>query len=245
MASLIKQAKLGLRRRSEAVVGAMRDNDARWFNRAFGPALCYLDMLLVDYGAIRMLFNNRHRIGNEAWRSAQPAPHHISMMARRGIKTVINLRGDQTAGTRWLEERACAKHGIKLLNVRLRSRAAPTRQELWSIRDVLNEAQYPILVHCKSGADRAGLMSVLIRHEREGVPIEAAVDQLSWRYGHVRQAQTGVLDAVFERYIADNARTPIEFWDWVATRYDADDVQQSFEARKWASRIVDDVLKRE
>ena len=31
-----------------------------------------------------------------------------------------------------------------------------------------------MLMHCKSGADRAGLMSVLYRHLHEGVPIEEA-----------------------------------------------------------------------
>lgn len=245
MASLLKQAKRRLRRRGEAVVGAMANGRTPWFDRAVGPALLYLDMLVVDYGATRMVFNNRHQVSADAWRSAQPAPHHIAMMARRGIKTIINLRGDQTAGTRWLEEQACQRHGLKLVNLTLRSRAAPTRQELRAVRDCLASVEYPILVHCKSGADRAGLMSVLIRHDREGVPIATARDQLSLRYGHIKQAATGVLDAVFEKYIDDNARSPIPFWQWVETRYDPDQIDRSFQSRKWASRLVDQILRRE
>lgn len=245
MASILKQAKRGLRKRSEAVVGAMAKSDAPWLRRAAGPMLCYLDMLVVDYGVVRLFFNNRHRVGQDAWRSAQPAPYHIAMMARRGIKTIINLRGDQSAGTKWLEEQACARHGVNLINLKLRSRAPPTRQELWAVREVLQRADYPILVHCKSGADRAGLMSVMIRHVRDGEPIADAINQLSLRFGHIRQADTGVLDEVFQRYLEDAAKAPIEFWHWVDTVYDPSDIQRAFKSNKWASRLVDRVLRRE
>ena len=86
------------------------------------------------------------------------------------------------------------------------------------MRNLLGSIEYPVLVHCKSGADRAGLMSVIVRHVREGIPISKAKEQLSLRYGHVRSADTGVLDAVFERYIEDETKTGIGFWDWVETR---------------------------
>ena len=80
--------------------------------------------------------------------------------------------------------------------------------------------EYPILIHCKSGADRAGLMSVLYRFLHEGVPLTESKRQLGLRYGHFRHADTGVLDHFFERYMADNAHEPIAFWDWVDTKYD-------------------------
>jgi protein tyrosine/serine phosphatase len=211
----------------------------------FSPALCYFEMLVLDYGLVRVLYNNRHKISHEAWRSAQPAPHHIASAARAGIKTVVNLRGDQSFGTMWLEERACKQHGLRLVNFRLKSRAAPTREELHEIRAILEGIEYPALFHCKSGADRAGLMSVLYRHVREGVPIEDAKSQLSLKYGHFRQADTGVLDYVFERYLADNAQTQISFWDWVDTRYDADDVNRTFKANSFANRLVNGILRRE
>ena len=33
--------------------------------------------------------------GSRAWRSAQPAPHQIRAVARRGLCTIINLRGER------------------------------------------------------------------------------------------------------------------------------------------------------
>jgi protein tyrosine/serine phosphatase len=209
------------------------------------PALCYFEMLVLDYGVVRMVYNNRHKISDEAWRSAQPAPHHIRSAARAGVKTVVNLRGDQSFGTTWLEERACAQNGLKLVNFKLRSRAAPTRDELRAIRELLETISYPVLLHCKSGADRAGLMSVIYAHVRKGIPISEARQQLSLKYGHIKQADTGVLDAVFERYLADNAESPVAFWDWVDTRYDPDEVNRTFKANSFANRLVNGFLRRE
>jgi protein tyrosine/serine phosphatase len=245
MASILKEAKRGLRRRSGAFLHNAIHSSPSWLQRKTAPVLCYLEMLLVDYGLTRAVFSNRHRISPDVWRSAQPAPHQIRWAADHGIKTVINLRGDQSFGTRWLEEQACKKHGLALVNLKLRSRAAPEREEFQAVREALKNVTYPILVHCKSGADRAGLMSVLVLHVRDGVPISEAKKQLSLRYGHIRQADTGVLDYVFDRYLADNTTSPIAFWDWIETRYDPAEINATFKAKGWANRIVNGVLRRE
>jgi protein tyrosine phosphatase (PTP) superfamily phosphohydrolase (DUF442 family) len=246
MASPLKQAKRELRRTSGALLHNAVHASPRWMRSRFAPALCYAEMLFIDYGIVRMVYNNRHRVSKDAWRSAQPAPHHIAWAAKRGIKTIVNLRGsEQTFGTRWLEQQACARHGITLADLRLRSRAAPSRAEFQSVKDLLENVEFPILVHCKSGADRAGLMSVMIRHLHEGVPIRDAIDQLSLRYGHVRSADTGVIDAVFDRYLQAEAETGLGFWEWVQTVYDAREVKGAFKARGWANRLVNGILRRE
>jgi hypothetical protein len=88
-------------------------------------------------------------------------------------------------------------------------------------------------------------MSALYRHLRCGVPIAEAKRELSLRYGHIRQADTGVLDYFFERYLEDNAKNPMPFFDWVETVYDPKELRRSFHAEGWANRIVDSVLRRE
>jgi protein tyrosine/serine phosphatase len=245
MASLLKQAKRSLRRRSGALLHNAIHHSPPWLRAHVAPALCYAEMLFVDYGVVRVLYNNRHQISPDAWRSAQPAPHHIGWIAARGVKTIINLRGDQSFGTRWLEERACRRNGVALVDIKLRSRVAPPREDLLAVRKLLNEVQYPILVHCKSGADRAGLMSVLISHVHGGVPIREAMKELSLRFGHFRHADTGVIDAVFERYLADNDKSQIDFWDWVEQDYDPDEINRTFKANGLANRLVNGVLRRE
>jgi protein tyrosine/serine phosphatase len=184
-------------------------------------------------------------LGPAAWRAAQPTPGQIKRWARGGLKTVVNLRGERMCGSYYLETAACREAGLALVNYQMRSRAAPSRAELIGAREVLNRIAYPALIHCKSGADRAGLMSVLYRHVREGWPIEKAVAELSLKFGHIRQANTGVLDHFFACYIAENKERPIDFYEWVETAYDPDTVKQSFQSKRWADRLVDGVLRRE
>ncbi len=207
--------------------------------------MSYADMLLVDHGIFRLAYLNSHRMSDKAWRSAQPAPYQLRGFAKAGVRTVVNLRGIRDCGSFWLEQRACQKYGMKLVNFQIRSRAAPSKDELWGAKRLFEEIEYPVLMHCKSGADRAGLISVLYRHLHEGVPMEEAKKELSIRYGHIRQAHTGILDEFFERYIAYNAASPMPFFQWVDTVYDPDELRRTFRSNGWANRIVDSVLRRE
>lgn len=202
-------------------------------------------MLLLDHLIFRLVFPNRHRLSGEAWRAAQPLPHQIRDMKRRGVRTVVNLRGATETSTYAFEKAACREAGIELVDFTVRSRAAPSRAEVLAARDLFASVQYPMLMHCKSGADRAGLMSALYLHSRHGMPISKARRQLSLRYGHIRQADTGILDEFFEAYLAYAAAHPIDFYDWVETVYDPKDVQQRLHAQGWANRIVDKVFRRE
>ena len=245
MTGLVKRAKRSVRRATGGLREATIRRSPPWVRRSLGPLATYLDMLLVDHGIFRLLYCNSHRLSDKAWRSAQPAPHHIRKFARSGIRTIVNLRGERSCGSYWLEQLACERYGVKLVNFQVRSRAAPTLEELRGAKRLFEEVEYPILLHCKSGADRAGLMSVLYRFFHEGVPISEAKDELSLRYGHIRQADTGILDYFFDRYMSDTADNPMPFFEWAETVYDPDELKRTFHAQGWANRIVDTVLKRE
>ena len=245
MPRIAKPLKRWVSRRTTAGRKALIAHAPAWVQRLFGPTANYLDMLLVDHGIFRLAYLNRHRLGGRAWRSAQPAPHHIATMKRLGIKTIVNLRGERLCGSYTLERNACRRHGIELENYKVRSRAAPSLEELRGARDLFRRIEYPMLLHCKSGADRAGLMSVLYMHLVEAQPMEQAIKQLSLRFGHIRQADTGVIDMFFERYIEANAQQPIDFFEWVETAYKPKELQRSFRASGMANRLVNDILRRE
>jgi len=236
-------------RRAKRVMQACRqavvDRTPQWLRRAVGPTAKRLDALFVDHGIFRLFYLNKYRLGDKAWRAAQPAPHHIRSLARQGVRTIINLRGERPCGSYWLEQAECERLGIRLINFQVRSRQAPTAEQIRAAKELFDSIEYPMLLHCKSGADRAGLMSVLYLHLKEGVPVEEAKEQLSLRYGHFRQADTGVLDRVFDSYLEYNARQPIAFLDWVDTVYDPIELKRSFRSAGWARRLVDLVLRRE
>lgn len=237
------------RRRVRQLVRSWREGVAEsspeWLRRAVGPFVQYSDMLLVDHGIFRLAYLNRHRLGQAAWRSAQPAPHQIAALTQLGIKTVVNLRGARFCGSYWLEQRACARHGIRLVDYQVRSRAAPSKEEVLGARDLFAQIEYPILLHCKSGADRAGLMSALYLITHEKRPVAEARRQLSLKFGHIRQSDTGILDYFFERYLEDDRKAPIEFFEWVQHRYDPDELKRSFVAKGWANVITNKLLRRE
>ena len=211
----------------------------------FALAASYLDMLLTDHGIFRLAYLNRHRLGERAWRSAQPAPHDIRALARQGVRTIVNLRGPRECGSYRLEQAACERYGIKLINFHIGSRKAPTRDDLKAVSELFERVEYPALIHCKSGADRTGLISVLYCFLKDGMPFAEARRHLSPRYGHFRQSRAGIIDAFFERYAQDNRRRPMPFFEWVDSMYDPEALQRSFQARGWAGRMFDLVLRRE
>ena len=115
---------------------------------------------------------------------------------------------------------------------------------LHATRALFNSIQTPAMMHCKSGADRAGLMSALYLLIVEARPVREAARQLAWKYGHVRQAKTGLLDAFFAAY-APYEDDGVAFFDWVDNIYDPDEITRNFQARGWAVRLTDTILRRE
>ena len=213
--------------------------------RALSGPVAYADLLFVDHGVFRLVYLNRHAMSPRTWRSAQPAPHDIRQFARQGIKTIINLRGARDCGAYRLERAACAAAGIALIDFTLGSREAPSKSQIKAANELFQRATYPMLMHCKSGADRAGLMGVLYMHLHEHAPMVEAIKQLSWRYGHFRDASTGVLDAFFEQYLAFDTQTPTPFLAWVEQYYDPVALKRDFRPSGPATLLVDRILRRE
>ncbi len=204
----------------------------------------WLDLIFKDHGFLRLYWYNQHLVADGLWRSNQPGPERIVSLAKTGIKTIVNLRGPRNDGGWRLEAEACAKTGITLLDFTSRSRAAPSKEMLYEARDLFAALEKPALMHCKSGADRAGIMSALYLLIAEGRPAREAIGQLSWKYGHVKAAKTGVLDAFFTSYIPyeDMGMT---FFDWVKTVYDPDKLAANYRAKGWAVHLTDMILRRE
>ena len=197
-----------------------------------------------DHGVLRLWWHNLHQIDKNMWRSNQPTPRRIENAAQLGIRTIINLRGPRSDGGWRLEAEACVRHGLELVDFTVRSRAAPDKQMLFDTKTLFDRIEGPALLHCKSGADRAGLMSALYLLMQKNRPVAEASQQLSFRYLHVKQAKTGLLDAFLTAYAPYEAKK-IAFFDWVKDIYDPEELQAEFLSSFWADRLVDKLLKRE
>lgn len=202
------------------------------------------DLYAKDHHFLRTRWRNLYQLDENMWRSNQPSPKQIADLASRGIQNILNLRGPRSVGTWQLEAEACAKHGLRLYDFTARSRAAPDKQMLHDAKDLFDSLEGPTLMHCKSGADRAGLMSALYMLLIKKVGARDALTQLSFKYLHVKQAKTGLLDAFLASYIPYEDKG-MAFYEWVDTIYDPDALQSQFMTKGWANRLVDDILRRE
>ncbi|RUO99376.1 MAG: protein tyrosine phosphatase [Hyphomicrobium sp.] len=208
-------------------------------------ARAWLDLMLADHGVLRLVYMNRHRVSDRVWRSAQPTPHGLAREKRRGIRTILCVRGSFPFRPWPLEQEACHRHGLDLYKVHLRGREAPEQHELLALTDLLASAEYPMLIHCKSGADRSGFVAAVYLLTMEGRSAEEALRQLSLRYGHLRTSRAGILREVITTYRDEGEARGLGFVDWVKTGYNRDAVIASFKARPFATALADQILRRE
>ncbi|MEQ1756016.1 MAG: protein tyrosine phosphatase [Micropepsaceae bacterium] len=212
-----------------------------------GRLAAHFDMAWRDHAFLRFWWTNEDWISDEMVRTNQPWPYQIKGWARRGIKTVINLRGGLGTSFHQLERNACEQLGLTHVDFTLTSRAAPTVPKLKEAKALFDRISYPALLHCKSGADRAGMASVLYLHFRKGEPIDQAMRMLSLRYGHLKQGKTGVLDYFFERYVEESRSSGESLIEWAEKHYDPVALKAEFQSKSkwWANLLVDRILKRE
>jgi protein tyrosine/serine phosphatase len=207
----------------------------------------YCNLLMVDHGFLRSLYSNCFRLPGGLLRANQPSPFALQRYRRRWrIRSVVNLRGQgaHKHGYHRLERDACRSIGATMTDTTIWSRGLLFREQLLDLIQLIQTLELPALAHCKSGADRAGFFAVMYRHYRLGEPIELAMEELSWQYGHFKHSATGVLDHFFQAYL--HTRQPRQsLTDWIQRDYDRDALQASFKPRGLSRWLVDHLLRRE
>ena len=212
---------------------------------AQGRVLAWVVSLFIDHAIFRLAIGNFATvIEGRLYRGNHPTPGRLARLKQRyGLTTVINLRGATGTGSYHLSVAAAKSLGLAHHDLSMRSRMAPRRDSILRLRDVYRGAPGPIFLHCKSGADRAGFAAGLCLLF-EGRPVNEALRQLSLRYGHIKQARSGILDAFFLRYQRDGEGRK-SFFDWLDQDYDEAALGQDFRANGLASFINDWVLVHE
>jgi protein tyrosine/serine phosphatase len=163
---------------------------------------------------------------------------------------VINLKGNNRNSAYFLLEREkCRKLGVTMVNHTIFSRQMPNLNVLLDARKMLENAEYPALIHCKAGCDRAGIISTLYQYFVEKQPMEISIKELDfWRYGHFRYAKTGKMDFFFNEFIKYNKENPERKKDlisWCKTVMDREDLESRFVKRPWADFLTDYILRRQ
>lgn len=132
--------------------------------------------------------DNLHAIQpHRSYRAAQMSPKHLrSAIQRHGIRTVINLRG-YCPDFEWYRDECHVSHSDNAAqeDITLSAIRLPTPSEIRRLVEVLDHAEYPILMHCRQGVDRTGLAAAVVKLLEPGVSLETAERQLSLAYGYV------------------------------------------------------------
>ncbi len=115
---------------------------------------------------------------------------------------------------------ACAGIGMTFRGISLRAVALSRPEAVIALIDAMHDLPKPIVVHCKSGADRTGLAAVLYLHVLKGFPLEHARAQLSLRFMHNPWGKAQILNRFLDAFVAANAASGIGFEDWVRSEYD-------------------------
>lgn len=138
-------------------------------------------------GYLQLTGNFHTVIAGELYRSAQPSVSQLERYIRdNGIKTVINLRGDSGHAQWWAEEVAVTERlGVKHVDFGMSASKILTPEKADRLVAIMRDAPKPILVHCLSGADRTGLVSVIYSQQVANLKEDVAERQLSVVFGHV------------------------------------------------------------
>ncbi len=206
-------------------------------------------MMISDHGFLRLLYHNFFKIDDNIYRCNMPTPQRIRKYKNvLGIKTIINCRGTKRDGGWLLESEACEKYDIELINLNARSRAAPDKELIMRADEMFKRIKYPALIHCKSGADRAGIVSALYKLLYCKESPKNAKKQLSLKFLHIKHAKTGILDKFIEEYenfLNKNKNKNFHFLDWVQTIYKPEKLEHDFRSNNFMNNLLFKILRRE
>lgn len=117
---------------------------------------------------------NLYRVSGGLYRGAQPSKTEgYSSLSEMGIKTVVNLRGGHD------EEESCRRHGLDYVHIPMRAWSFDEEDVIRFLQVASRPENQPVFVHCRRGADRAGMAIAVYRIVIEGWTREDALFEMT------------------------------------------------------------------
>jgi len=161
-----------------------------------------LALVIFWFGYLRYS-GNFYQIDKDVFRSGQLYSFNLPIFYQKyHFKTILNLRGAKPNRDWYIYEKKFAKeHNITLIDFKISDKKILDIKTMQKLVDIVKNAKKPILIHCKAGADRTGLVSALYLLSKGD---KNAKKMLSLKYGHIPIGPTTAMDKSFEKYILYN-----------------------------------------
>lgn len=128
---------------------------------------------------------NLHNVNANLWRSGRPTLTGVAQLKAANIKTIISLEtymfdGDNGNG----EENAAVQGGMKFIRIPLSGVTEPSVEDLnKAFAAIVDPANQPVLVHCRYGSDRTGMVVATYRIKQDKWTVEKAKAEM-YQFGH-------------------------------------------------------------
>jgi hypothetical protein len=167
--------------------------------------------------------------GGSVIRAAQPTSGLPALIHDYHLASILNLRGGSARDSWYTDEVETArKSQVDFFDLPLSATKRPSRRDLLRLIGTLDRCEYPLLIHCKAGADRTGLATAIYLMMHCNEPPRQALRAFTIYHSHVPLFGTEHLHEPIDEYanwLDANGleHTPDRFRMWVKNEYKSDD----------------------
>jgi uncharacterized protein (TIGR01244 family) len=128
---------------------------------------------------------NFHQVNEHLYRGGQPTEEGFKNLAKLGVKTVVDLRLMDEHSTSD-EKRIVEAAGMRYVNIPMQGVVTPREESISkALKLMTSQADGPVFVHCRRGADRTGTVIAVYRMAHDGWKNDQAVHEaksygMSW-----------------------------------------------------------------
>lgn len=167
--------------------------------------------------------------GGRVIRAAQPTSGLPALIHDYHLASILNLRGGSARDWWYTDEVETArKSQVDFFDLPLSATKRPSRRDLLRLIGTLDRCEYPLLIHCKAGADRTGLATAIYLMMHCNETPRQALRAFTIYHSHVPLFGTEHLHEPIDEYaIWLDAKglehTPERFRAWVKNDYVSND----------------------
>ncbi len=210
---------------------SLRKRRIRRYFRRSAALICLVGSLVFSGLLLKPFYSQNLGIVDHGRviRTAQPTSSLKDLIQDYKLASILNLRGGSPRDSWYAHEaRTAEESGVSFYDFPMSATRRPKRFELLRLIDLLKRCEYPLLIHCKAGADRTGLATTVYNMVALGQPPETAKEAFTIFHSHFPFFGTQHLHAPIDEYAAwltqnNLPHTADRFREWVKNDYRADD----------------------